>query len=712
MRREGFPMVSSDTRNIIGNQSAASVTVADRSTEPAIDETFHRGWFQHMAEKAGHTFFAIGLEPAITVEFLSENVVALTGYDRDYLIANPEVMPELVSADSAQAFTPLVSAPDNDIDVEIRIRHRDNRQRLVRVHATAVTDTRGRLVLEGTAYDVTKEHDMRRQLEDTEEWLRVSMEKAAIGMAVVSRNGEFLLVNPALAKMLGRRKRDLVGQHWQSVTLPEDIGHDLAQIAEAQSKKSDRLQSLRRFVKPDGGIVWGDMSASCIRSDDGKVRYWVTQVVDVTARIEAEEMLAERSMELADVNRGTRTFVLRTDPNGVILWASESVHSILGLAVGELVGTNVRQLVVHTETDREPSSPTWSFGDSATAVGRGLVRRADGSTVMMEQLIRTIFGSNGEVISRVSSWTDVQRQVEAERALAESEERFRLLAYNSSDVVIHIENGIAKWVSPSIQETLGWTPEDWIGRAVRDFLHEDDTDNARELRSEMSENGSVVARFRVRDIHGTYHWISSHSSTFFDDAGNAKGYVVSFRIIDDEVKRELELDHRASHDDLTGALNRSAAFELLDECLRKNGLTGSSLAVLFIDLDNFKEINDRLGHAVGDQVLRRIAIRLRDMIREDDIFARMGGDEFITTLVNVRDLATGKKLAERIRKEIKRPIVVGAQVVEVTASVGVTIAVAGEDIDAMINRADIAMYEAKELGRDRTVTISEHNITG
>ena len=171
-------------------------------------------------------------------------------------------------------------------------------------------------------------------------------------------------------------------------------------------------------------------------------------------------------------------------------------------------------------------------------------------------------------------------------------------------------------------------------------------------------------------------------------------------MIDDLVRAEQELERRARVDTVTGLINRHEVFERLAERERRSG---TNTAVLFCDIDRFKDINDERGHAAGDEVLRVVGERISSAIRREDVAARIGGDELLVILAGVHDLDEAVAIAESIRTVAAEPIALGGASVTATLSIGVTIAGADEDADALVARADEAMYEAKRSGRDRVV---------
>ena len=204
--------------------------------------------------------------------------------------------------------------------------------------------------------------------------------------------------------------------------------------------------------------------------------------------------------------------------------------------------------------------------------------------------------------------------------------------------------------------------------------------------------------------HGNRHWIETHASPYLDATGRMDGFVATSRIVDAQVAAEQQLEHRARTDELTELLNRKEVLSRIETLGAQSRRTGQELGVLFCDLDRFKEINDIHGHAAGDEVLRATAMRLREVLRtSDDLAARIGGDELLVVLHGVRDMDDAVAIAEKLRSAATQPITTPSGPVSTTLSIGVTLAHPDETTDALVARADAAMYRAKQSGRNRVV---------
>lgn len=299
-------------------------------------------------------------------------------------------------------------------------------------------------------------------------------------------------------------------------------------------------------------------------------------------------------------------------------------------------------------------------------------------------------------------WRDTTEHHDAVERIARSEEQFRLLAENSTDVVLRIgADDRLLWISPSVSPALGWAPADCIGHTFGEFLADDGArDHHARDRGRLAAGQGAVSRARFHTARGTA-WVEIHTSPYRTPAGRIDGMVASLRVVDAEVRMEEELRRRACTDDLTGLLNHKEMLERLTALVARDA---GSLAVLWCDIDRFKSLNDSFGHAGGDAVLATLGTRIRAFLRSaTDLGGRLGGDELLVALDGVRDLDAAVAAAEELRGRAAEPIPCEHGAITATLSVGVTLSRRGEGVDALLARADDAMYEAKAAGRDRVV---------
>ncbi|WP_156685521.1 diguanylate cyclase domain-containing protein [Mycobacterium sp. Marseille-P9652] len=291
--------------------------------------------------------------------------------------------------------------------------------------------------------------------------------------------------------------------------------------------------------------------------------------------------------------------------------------------------------------------------------------------------------------------------ISAERA--EAERRYRILADNAVDVVVHFRDGEIAWVSPSIHAALGWPPESWTGPDFERHIHPRDRETVISAMGRVAAGERLLERFRVRSADGEYHWVEGHGKPYVGAEGDTDGVIAALRIIDEQVEAEQRLQRLARFDPLTGLANRAEALSRLAAALEHPRSDGASVGVLFCDIDHFKQINDTWGHGVGDRVLATLAARIRGSVRRGDTVGRTGGDEILVLLPGVQTDDELGRIAQKIRGRAAEPIEVADRTITTTLSIGATLAVPGDSVDTVIARADAAMYRAKFEKRNTVV---------
>ncbi|WP_412069225.1 putative bifunctional diguanylate cyclase/phosphodiesterase [Rubrivirga sp. IMCC43871] len=290
-----------------------------------------------------------------------------------------------------------------------------------------------------------------------------------------------------------------------------------------------------------------------------------------------------------------------------------------------------------------------------------------------------------------------RRLLSAPVARDRAEARYRLLAEHLSDLVAHhAPDGRYEWLSSSVTDILGYRPAELIGRDPYELFHPDDVDRIRTESHELLLDGrasDTVIRYRMRRKDNVYIWLESLTETIRDGSGEITRLQVSSRDVTEQMATEDDLQRRAHHDPLTGLANRSLFTLRLDALVES---PGSAFAVLYIDLDRFKTVNDTLGHAAGDELLCQLADRLRLVSRDSDTVARIGGDEFAIIVTDVATDARAQAAAERIERTLRTPFDLAGTRRPVSASIGVAVGRADHASSGEILReADLAAYAAK-----------------
>jgi diguanylate cyclase (GGDEF)-like protein/PAS domain S-box-containing protein len=290
----------------------------------------------------------------------------------------------------------------------------------------------------------------------------------------------------------------------------------------------------------------------------------------------------------------------------------------------------------------------------------------------------------------------------AERALRESEARFRSLVQNSSDVtlVVGADTGI-RFQSPALTRIFGHPEASLIGSRLMHLVHPEDQDRVAAVFEDVSQPGFLGAvECRLRHLDGDWRWVDAMVTSLLHDPA-VGGVVLNVRDVTERRALEAQLSHQAFHDPLTGLANRLLFRDRVQHALDRASRTDEPLAVLFLDLDGFKTVNDTLGHSIGDELLQAVAVRLKASVRASDTVARLGGDEFAVLIEDSVEAAYALAVANRIGVSLARPVQLSGKEVLVGASIGVVLRTESDSGDSMLRNADAAMYAAKSAGKGR-----------
>lgn len=297
-----------------------------------------------------------------------------------------------------------------------------------------------------------------------------------------------------------------------------------------------------------------------------------------------------------------------------------------------------------------------------------------------------------------------------ERAVRRSEVQFRALTQHASDVIVVLDDQLrVRYASDSLNDTLGYSFEALEDVVILGLVHPDELPATRTTidwaRKHPGE--SITNHLRIRHATGDWRWVETNTASLLED--HVQGIVVTIRDVTEYKEIEDSLARLAYYDSLTGLPNRAWLQERLEQAVARAQRHRRPVAVIFVDLDGFKEVNDRFGHEAGDAVLMEVAARLRTCLRRDDSAAHLGGDEFMIVLEDLERSESAELVAQQIIDAHRVAFVVGNNQVLVTASAGIALTSLEDAIDAveLLRRADAAMYLAKAKGKCRYETYVE-----
>ena len=577
-------------------------------------------------------------------------------------------------------------------------------------------DLRGAKLGEGIALsweDVTDRHGLTQRVAESERHYRLLSDNATDVGYLVGSDRLVSWISPTVTSALGWDPDELVGTSMYDLIHVEDrprIDALREVVFRGEEIPNPAGGWPSRFRRKDGSYTWMALKSTTVNDENGDFAYVVTGMRDV------DELVKRGEQAEYEAARRQAIFETLLDPHVLL----ESVRDESGAIVDFIYADANDAACQYNQTPREMLIGMRLLDLLPGQAGSGMLQMYADAVESGDPLVLNDYAYPHEILKderrfdiravRVGdalsyTWRDVTDRYESAQRIVASEERYRLLAEYSSDVVMQARDGVMVWLSPALESALGWSPADWIGHHFEEFTHPDDVELARRSRAEIQEGRSKVTTLRMRDASGRFHWVEIHAGPSLDSSGNPDGIVASFRVVDKEVDATEELKRRATFDDLTGALKREPALDHLQAIGHHPRTPGIETGVLFIDVDDFKSVNDTWGHAAGDALLKTLAERVRRNVRVEDTVARMGGDEFLITLSGIHDLAEAVTIAEKIRGACAEPVDTSEGSVTATVSIGVTLADPVESGDDLIARADKAMYAAKRAGRNRVVAV-------
>ncbi|HET7488400.1 MAG TPA: EAL domain-containing protein [Acidimicrobiales bacterium] len=435
-----------------------------------------------------------------------------------------------------------------------------------------------------------------------------------------------------------------------------------------------------------------DLAATAAR--ERTLRAAAASLAAATDRDDIDAVAIDAARRLAGRDRLVQLAVwsaaeLREGPVGDGAPAPPDATAPITLAqLGELVRQGDRNGQPPVHTDVLPVVEGEDLAGAFVVVGlRPLPPRASSA-------IDTLATHLGQALQRVALAEDLHRR--------QGEARFRSLVHNLSDVICVVDaDSTIRYSTPATHRVLGFEPDDLTGTRLVDLVHPDDAPVALSLFDDVVAVTGSIGPVPMRARRADTSWVDVELivDNLLGDP-NVGGLVATLRDVSERKALERTLTHQAFHDGLTGLANRALFVDRVGHALRRRETDSRALAVLFLDLDDFKTVNDSLGHVVGDELLRGVAGRLDTCVRPSDTTARLGGDEFAILLEGMTVGNEGVVVARRILEALRQPFDLGGKAVEVHASIGIAPVTDNLEPEDLLRNADIAMYAAKTRGKD------------
>jgi diguanylate cyclase (GGDEF)-like protein/PAS domain S-box-containing protein len=456
---------------------------------------------------------------------------------------------------------------------------------------------------------------------------------------------------------------------------------------------------LNIFLSPSGGVP---PNVALSNRMFGIIIIWIMTYF-VMYRLKTEKRIQESELELTAVNDSSMDAIFIIDGKGDILYLNPSAEKMFGYKRKEVTGSHLHSFLVSEKSRQEylDRLPVFEKSGECRVIGKALeliATKKDGTKFPVEMSVTSFKIRNAWHSSGIIRDITERKQLEAELIKTKEEfERF-FTEIPSLSCIVTMDNYFRR-LNPAWESALGYSLEELLSRPFTEFIHPDDLKDTFSKVEEQEEGLPVINftnRYRCRD--GTYKWLEWRTSP---DKENRLIYAVA-NDITERKKMDETIRHLAYHDMLTNLPNRRLFKDILAIELALTKRSRKKLAVLFLDLDKFKYINDTMGHDVGDELLKEVGNRLKHNVRESDTIARIGGDEFnilLNDLPRTEDIVT---ITEKIIESLQTPVMINGHNLHVTTSIGISIYPDdARNMDALFKNADIAMYHAKELGGNK-----------
>ncbi len=449
------------------------------------------------------------------------------------------------------------------------------------------------------------------------------------------------------------------------------------------------MGAIERFDKGEvevaSGVSGGDEIGRLGRAFDKMVR---TQM-----------RCALNTRKLSQAVEQSAASVIITDRRGIIEFVNAAFTAITGYSEEEAIGQSTRVLSAG-ETDPEQYRDLWdTISSGKTWRGEMLNRRKNGELYWDSVVISPVHDENGEITHFVAIQEDITARKDVEQKLLMN---MHILNSITEGVAVTDAEQKFRYVNPAFTAITGYTPEEVLGKSPK-LLSSGLMERTfygtmwQGIGSTGHWQGEIIDRRKNGESYP--EWLSI--SALKDERGRVTSYVSVFIDISERKAAEKRMAHMAQHDFLTGLPNRMLLLDRLGQAINRAERDGYKVAVMFLDLDRFKNINDTLGHTVGDKLLQEVASRIARVSRAGDTICRLGGDEFVVMLPGVESTAAVSVIAQKLLESIAGSCVIDGNEIEVTTSVGVSVYPDdGRDAGSLLKHADSAMYHAKESGRN------------
>ena len=454
--------------------------------------------------------------------------------------------------------------------------------------------------------------------------------------------------------------------------------------------------------------TWVAISSNPRRLEENRT-LWEGVMIDISAykKLESDLRDSQASLQRLLEHLPIATSVVELGGEGRVLFSNAEFHRTFGYTPEEVPTVEAWFALAYPDPGhRAAVRALWYAAQQKAMAGPGQIEPMEFKIACKDGTVRdVVVSATIDEGVMIVSFQDITQQKRTQAELRLSEHKFRTLVEDAYAVIYTLNlEGEFQYLSPNLFTLLGYAPEELSGLHFANIVHPDDMAHCKAFMQRVyaSNTRQGNLEYRVRHRNGEWHWHVTNASPLHDVDGQLIGMIGNAHDISERKARETRMSRQATYDELTGLLNRAAFFERLDQLASVTQAENPpSIGLMFIDLDNFKQINDTHGHAAGDRVLQILAARLQSALRSSDLCGRIGGDEFLSLLYGVSDADTATRIAVQVLQQLVEPITLGELSLLPSCSIGIALSSRhGREISELVRHADKAMYRVKQSGRN------------
>lgn len=592
--------------------------------------------------------------------------------------------------------------------LRVQVYRRDGSMIWVSENARVIRDSAGNpIFFEGSMEDITAQVESEQALKQSQNLYQVLLDNSRDGVFLIQR-GVVRFANPAMSSMLGYQPEDLIGMPYMQLVDAADAGAQEERRHQREAGSRELQVYELQMVHKDGRRVLCEVRADAVDYQGGIASTGTLR--DVTVDRQQQHALRQAERRYRELFEDSPVGLFRSSLSGEIMEVNAALAHMLGFESPDSLKSRFGNMLdVYADPAERQTLVERAMRDGTFSHFETRVRDARGGIRWVSTNVRMTRDEEGNPAHFTGSAVDVQDRRMMQQALVSSENKYRTLVEQSHVGVFIMDENSLVYVNRALASMLGVKEDDLVGRSYLDLLAPEAMDDTASLRKTYHNTGDFTQDFESCMLHRNGQRVYARVSVWPVEVDGQRHLTGTIIDITRQRDAEARLRFHANHDPLTGLPNRALFNRMLGERLAPDERRGKfSYAVLFLDLDGFKWVNDSLGHGAGDRLLLEISRRLEEELSHEVLIARYGGDEFTLLPEGPCDYERAVNVAKRVLALFERPFSIGGQQVFSAASMGIVLGRPDYDSpDQVLRDADNAMYRAKAAGKSGYVVFDE-----